>query len=380
MFRRGIRIGQISGINISIDYSWLFIFALFIFLLGGSYFPVAAPGIAIGWYWLAGVLTSLLFFASVVAHELAHSIVARRSGLPIHNITLFFFGGVSELEDEPHTPWEEFKMAVAGPLMSVLVAIIFFIITLLLRPLSARLLMAATTYLWFINAALAVFNLLPGFPLDGGRVFRSIVWRVTGNLTRATYIASTVGQAFGWIMIVGGVLSAFLIRGFLVNGLWFALIGWFLVSAARTSYRQVVLRDALNRVPLQDILNPNVEALSPEMSVEQVVREYFLRESASALPVEEEGRLIGIVSIEDVRNVPRELWASTPIRQILHPVTDEQVLHPDDDAWDAINRMTRTARDQVLVVEPDGRVDGIVTRGAIFRWLQTHTRLMPGEA
>jgi len=209
-------------------------------------------------------------------------------------------------------------------------------------------------------------------------VFRAIVWRVTGNLTRATYIAAFVGQVFGWIMIVGGLLTAFVVPGFGLSGIWLALIGWFLVSAARSSYQQAVLRDTLVRVPLQEMLNPNVEALSPEMSVAEVVRDYFLRESASALPVEEEGRLLGIISVEDVQQIPRDRWSSTPIRELLKPVTDEQVLHPDDDAWNAINRMQQTERDRVLVVEPDGHVDGIITRGAIARWLQTHTRLAPG--
>ncbi|MHB9105624.1 MAG: site-2 protease family protein [Armatimonadota bacterium] len=378
MFGRGMRIGQISGINISIDYSWLFIFALFVFLLGGSYFPLTAPGFPRGWYWLAAVVTTILFFASVVAHELAHSIVARRSGLPIHTITLFFFGGVSQLEDEPHSPWDEFKVAIVGPLTSVVLAGLFFVLALLLGPQTSRLIIVAVTYLWFINLALAIFNLLPGFPLDGGRVFRAIAWRATGNLMRATYLASMVGQAFGWLFIIAGVAGAFLIRGFFLNGLWFAFIGWFLLNAARSSYQQVVMRESLSQVPVQDILNPNVQALAPEMSVDQLVREYFLRESASALPVEEEGRLIGIISVDDVQRVPRERWAVTPIRDILQPVTDEQVLHPGDDAWDAINRMQQTARDRVLVVEPDGHVDGIVTRSAIFRWLQTHTRLQPG--
>jgi Zn-dependent protease len=375
-----MRIGQIGGIGISIDSSWLIIFALFVFLLGFSFFPAAAPGFPAGWYWLAAVLTTLLFFASVVAHELAHSLLARRSGLCVRNITLFIFGGVSQLEDEPNTAWDEFKIAVAGPLTSVLLGALFFLVTLALRPLGIGLLLAALTYLWFINVALAVFNLLPGFPLDGGRVFRALVWRVTGNFLRATRIAAAVGQTFGWILIIGGVASAFFIPGFGLSGLWFALIGWFLVSAARNSYQQTVLRDTLVRVPIMEMLNPNVEALSPEMSVEQVVREFFLRESASALPVEEDGRLLGIVSVEDVQQVPREHWQTTPVRQVLKPVTNEQVLHPDDDAWDAVNRMQQTARDRVLVVETDGHVDGVVTRGAITRWLQTHTRLQPGQA
>ena len=378
MFGRGIRLMQIGGINISIDYSWLFIFALVIFLLGAFNLPALAQGFSPGWYWLAAVAVTILFFASVLAHELAHSIVARRSGLPVNNITLFFFGGVSQLEDEPHSAWDEFKIAIVGPLMSVLLSVVFFAIMFLVGTLNARLLVASAFFLGYINALLAVFNLLPGFPLDGGRVFRSIVWGVTGNLIRATQIASLVGQGFGWLFILGGIAGIFFIQGFTFSGIWIALIGWFLLNAARNSYQQLLLRETLNRVPVQDILNPNVEALPPDMSLEQLVREYFLRESASALPVEEDGRLIGIVSVEDVQRVPRERWADTPVRAVLQPVTDEQVLHPDDDAWDAINRMQRTERDRVLVVEPDGHVDGIVTRGAIFRWLQTHTRLQPG--
>lgn len=378
MFGRGMRIGRIGGIEISIDYSWLFIFALVVFLLGAFNLPALAGGFSPVWYWLAAVAVTILFFTSVLAHELAHSIVVRRSGLPVNTITLFFFGGVSQLEDEPNSAWDEFKIAIVGPLTSVLLAAVFFGLMYLVRPLNARLLAASVFYLGYINVLLAVFNLLSGFPLDGGRVFRSIVWRVTGNLMRATQIASIVGQGFGWLFIIGGIAGIFFIRGFTFSGIWIALIGWFLMNAARVSYQQLLLRETLNRVPVRDILNPNVEALSPDISIEQLVREYFLRESASALPVEEDGRLIGIISVEDVRRVPRERWADTPVRAVLQPVTDEQVLHPDDDAWDAINRMQRTERDRVLVVEPDGHVDGIVTRGAIFRWLQTHTRLQPG--
>lgn len=379
MFTRGFRLVTISGINIRVDYSWLLIFALFIFLLGGEYLPTVVPGAPPVWIWLTAVVTTVLFFGSVVAHELAHSLVARREGIPIHNITLFFFGGVSQLEDEPRSAWDEFRMAIVGPLTSLVLAAIFFVIALLARQ-GNLLVLAALSYLWIINAALALFNLLPGFPLDGGRVFRAIVWGITRDVTRSTFIAAAVGQGFGWLFIIGGVLGAFFLRGFVFSGLWFALIGWFLISAARSSYQQVALRAALNRVPIREVTNPSVEAVPPDMLVGQLVRDYFLRESASAMPVEEDGRLLGLVSVDDVRRLTPDRWESTPVRAILQPVTGEEVLRPGDDAWDAISRMSRTHRDRMLVVEPDGQVDGIVTRGAIQRWLQIHGRFMGGEA
>jgi len=376
--RRGIRIGRIAGVEIDIDYSWLAIFLLFVFLLGYAYFPSAVPRIAIGWYWLAAVLTTLLFFGSVLAHELAHSVVANREGLPVKNITLFLFGGVSQITDEPRTAWDEFKMAIVGPIMSLVIAAVVLGIALSVRVAAGALVYAGLTYLWYINLALAVFNLLPGFPLDGGRVFRAILWGATGNLTRSTYIAALVGQGFGWAMILGGVALMFIVRGGFFNGIWLALIGWFLISAARSSYRQIIIRDALNHLPITAVMNPEVPALSPEMTVEQLITDYFLRESAPVLPVEEDGRLLGMVSIDNVRQVPRERWATTRFRDITTPISQDQVLHPGDDAWDAANRMAQTNRDRLLVVEENGHVDGMVTQGTILRWLQTHTRWASG--
>lgn len=378
--RKGIRLGRIAGVEIDIDYSWLTIFLLFVFLLGYAYFPSTVPGIAVGWYWLAAVITTVLFFGSVLAHELAHSIVARREGLPVKNITLFLFGGVSQITDEPHTAWDEFRMAIVGPLMSLVIGAIVFGIALWVRSTASPLVYAALTYLWYINVALAVFNLLPGFPLDGGRVFRAILWGATGDLVRSTYIATLVGQGVGWVMILVGAVLLLAVRGGFVNGIWLAFIGWFLIRAARSSYQQMIMRNALNRVPIAEVMNPDVPAISPEMTAEQLVTDYFMRESASVLPVVEDGRLLGVVSIDDVRQLPRERWTTTTVREITPQITQEQILRPGDDAWAAINRMAQSNRDRLLVVEENGQVDGMVTQGAILRWLQLHTRLASGEA
>ncbi|HEY3378090.1 MAG TPA: site-2 protease family protein [Armatimonadota bacterium] len=376
---KGLRIGRIFGVTISLDYSWFIIFALFVFLLGSAYLPVVVPKLPVLWYWVVAVFTSLLFFASVLIHEMSHSLVARRRGIPVNNITLFIFGGVSQMEDEPGTPGSEFSMAIAGPLASIGIAIVFFGLAVLTVLFRSPLLYASFTYLWFINLVLAVFNLIPAFPLDGGRVFRAALWHWMGSLQRATRIASVTGQTFGWILIVLGVSSIFYppIRAY--ASIWLALIGWFVVTAARSSYQQVLIKETLSHVPIGDVMNNQVEAVPADINVDHLVTEYFLRESASALPVERNGQLLGMVSVEDVRKLPRELWATTLVSEITPSMEEEQMVHPGDDAWDAANRMSQTNRDRVLVTER-GHVEGVVTRGAIIRWLQTHTTWAMGQA
>ncbi|MHB9131747.1 MAG: M50 family metallopeptidase [Armatimonadota bacterium] len=378
-FGNGFRIGSIGGITIRVDFSWFIIFALFVFMLASVVFPTFAPGIPASGYWLTAFITTILFFGSVLAHELSHALVARRSGIPINTITLFIFGGVAQMEDEPHTPWDEFKMAIAGPIASVLIGVLFLGISFATRGFNSRLIAASLTYLALINIVLAVFNLLPGFPLDGGRVFRAMIWGITKNLRKATYIASITGQIFGWIFIILGVGSLFYRPLANYVNLWMALIGWFLVMAARNSYQQLLVRETLQHVPITELMNPQVEAVPGELSVERLVTDYFLRESPSTLPVERNGTLIGTISVDDVRKLPREQWVSTMVSEIAQPVSEAQVLHADNDAWDAANQISKTNQDGVLVTE-GGHVEGIVTRGAIARWLQTHTRLAPGSA
>ncbi|HEY3415316.1 MAG TPA: site-2 protease family protein [Armatimonadota bacterium] len=378
-FGKGFRIARIGGINISVDYSWFIIFGLLVFMLSSLYLPQLVVGRAIAHYWLAGLAISLLFFGSVLVHELSHAVVARRAGIPINNIVLFIFGGVSQMEDEPGTPWDEFKMAIAGPLASVGIAIVFLGITFLAALAGSRLWVVGFSYLWFINALLAVFNMIPGFPLDGGRVFRAFLWRVTGSLHRGTQIAATTGQGFGWLFIAVGVGGIFWppLRPF--GTLWLALIGWFLVSAARSSYQQLLMRETLSQVPVTDVMTATVETVSPSLTVEELASEYIVRNHVSSFLVEEGGHPLGIVTIDDVRAVPREEWTTRYVRDIVHPLRDGQEVHPGDDAWNAANRMAQTGQEQILVTDQD-HVEGMVTRGAIMRWLQTHGRFAPGHA
>ncbi|OPZ80622.1 MAG: putative zinc metalloprotease Rip3 [bacterium ADurb.Bin429] len=328
-------------------------------------------------YWGSAVMVSLLFFASVLFHELSHALIARRAGIPVNNIVLFIFGGMAQMEDEPASPWDEFKMAIAGPIASVLIAVVFFGAALAAALYGNRLLLASFNYLWFINIVLAVFNMIPGFPLDGGRVFRAGLWKLTGSLRRATWIAALTGQAFGWVLIALGVGSLFYppLRAF--ASIWFALIGWFLVSAARNSYQQTVLKDTLARVPVADVMNPEVTAVTPDVSVQRLVTDYFLRESASSFPVEREGEIIGVVAVEDVRALPREEWELRVVADIMRPLAEERVLHSDNDAWDAASRMAKHNADSVFVTD-DGRMTGIITRATIARWLSTHANWARG--
>jgi Zn-dependent protease/CBS domain-containing protein len=376
-FGRGFRIARIGGIDIGIDASWFVIFILLSVLLATAYLPQVVKGASPLAYWGGGVVISLLFFASVVFHELSHALIARRAGIPVNNITLFILGGVAQMEEEPGSAWDEFKMAIAGPLASLVIAVVFLAMTGLVQ--GSRLWVAAFSYLGVINIVLAVFNLLPGFPMDGGRVFRAFLWRVTGNLRTATAIAAGTGQGFGWLFIIFGLGSLFIPAWRPYSSPWLALVGWFLINAARQSYQQLMLRETLRRVPIGDVMNPSVMTIAPDLPVERLVTDYFLRDGAPAYAIEANGEVIGLVGLEDVRNLPRDEWALRTVRDIMHPMVEEPILHPDADAWDAANTMARRNADSVFV-EDAGHVTGIVTRATIARWLQTHTRWAAGNA
>ena len=327
--RNGFSVGRIFGIRITIDWSWIFIFVLVIWNLGTAvsdlhrfWSPVTIWGVA--------VVAALLFFASVLAHELAHSLVARAQGLPVRTITLFLFGGVSNIQREPRSPAAEFLMAIVGPITSIVLGVIFLVLgaisagTLVQEVMPsmtglASLSPLAIILLWLgqINVLLGLFNLIPGFPLDGGRVLRSILWAATNNLRTATRWASWVGQAIGWLMIIAGVAMVFGARipvlgtGFL-GGLWLAFIGWFLNTAALQSYRQVVIHDILEGVPVARLMRTTVPTVPATISIGDLVHEYVMRTDERAFPVLQDGdHLAGLVCLDDVRKVPREDWDTT---------------------------------------------------------------------
>jgi Zn-dependent protease/CBS domain-containing protein len=386
--RSGFSIGRIFGINIRIDWSWLFIFFLITWNLS-TVFGQAHPGWGPVQIWGMAIVAALLFFASVLAHELAHSLVARARGIPVRSITLFLFGGVSDIQREPSSPAAEFLMAIVGPLTSIVLGgLLVWLAGASVGPLQdtmtnptktvAQLGMLPTLLLWLgsINVILGIFNLIPGFPLDGGRVLRSILWAVVDNLRVATRWASVVGQAIAWLMIIGGISMAFGVQipffgtGF-ISGLWLAFIGWFLNSASVQSYQQVVVHDILEGVPVARMMRSNPPSCSADCSVSRLVHEHIMGTDDHAFPVLDNGRLLGIVTLEDVRGVSRDAWDTTTVREIMTPADQLTVVTADEDAAEALNKLTQRDVGQMPVLR-NGQLVGLLRRRDIVKWLQLH--------
>ena len=280
--KASFKLFRIAGITIGIHYTWIFAFIFFSWTLAQVYFPLSYPGWSAVAYWITGIIAALLIFVSVLLHELAHSLVANARGIPVRSITLFILGGASNLEEEPQKPAAEFAMAIMGPTTSLVLAAIFWGLSRLpgdtTTPLAAIL-----SYMAIINVYLGIFNLLPGFPLDGGRVLRSIIWGSTGNLTRATDIAGMVGQIFGWIFIGLGLFL--MISVSFVSGLWIAFIGWFLNSSADASRKEITLRERLSHVKVRELMNPDIETIRPDAMVQEMVMNIFRKQQGRAVPV-----------------------------------------------------------------------------------------------
>ena len=364
-----LRLGRIAGIEIGIHYTWLLAFILITWSLARYVFPQAYLGTPAS-YWITGVLAALLLFVSVLLHELAHSLVAQARGLAVESITLFIFGGVSNIEEEPEKPAVEFTMAIVGPLTSLVLAGIFFGVFKVVESTNSPL-AAMLFYLAMINALLAAFNLLPGFPLDGGRMLRSILWGTTGDLRKATNIAALAGRFFGWALIAFGIFQ--LLSGNFLGGLWIAFIGWFLSTAADTSRREVTLRENLRGVSVKEIMDPNPETISPQTSVAEVVRDIFFQRRRRAAPVCQDDQIVGIVTLTDIKESAQQKWAQTPVaeimtRQPLHSVT------PEDGLTAAMKIMAQHDINQVLVLH-QGRLVGLLSRADIIRHLQLSQEL-----
>lgn len=387
---RGLRLGRLFGIEITVDPSWLFIALLLTLNLGAGVFPALHPKWDPMLNWSLGLAATLLFFASVLAHELAHSLVAKAKGLPVRRITLFMFGGVSNLEREPHTPGVEFLMAIVGPLTSLALGVLFLVLGSLDvggameavdDPEAAvrRLTPVATMLLWLgpVNLMLGLFNMIPGFPLDGGRVLRSILWARTGDLRRATRWAAGTGQVVAWAFIGTGIGMAFGLQvpffgTGLLNGLWLAFIGWFLNQAALQSVQKQVVEDLLEGVPVGKLMRAEAPTVSPDLTIERLVDEHLLRSDERAFPVVEDGVLLGIVCLEDVRKTPRGEWPTTRVREVMTPTGKLAVVTPRDDASEALAKLSERDVRQIPVVQ-DGHVVGILRRRDVLRWLSLHS-------
>lgn len=363
--KASFRLGRIAGLEVGIHYTWIFAFVLITWTLAEGFFPEAYAGWARATYWITAATAAILLFGSVLLHELAHSLVARRRGLPVEGITLFIFGGVSSLAGESRSAWEEFAIAIVGPLTSIVVAAVTWALWLPMReqndPLAATL-----VYLAMVNGMVGVFNLLPGFPLDGGRVLRSAIWGTTGSSYRATKVAAIVGQGLAFLFIAFGVFQVF--TGNILGGIWIAFIGWFLNGAADSSRKEMLVQETLRGVRVVDVMDRDPETTTPDTAVEVVVRESFMSRGKRALPVHSDGVLVGIVSLSDVKGLHPEEWRATGVGQIM---TREPLITvtPDSDVAQALKLIADRGLNQVLVVA-HGRVMGMLTRESIIRYLQ----------
>ncbi|TMF48316.1 MAG: CBS domain-containing protein [Chloroflexi bacterium] len=370
------RIGKIAGIEIDINVSWIVILVLLTVSLATGWFPQLYPGWSTATYWVVSFISALLLFVSVLLHELAHSLVARRSGLPVKNITLFIFGGVSNIEQEPKSPGVEFQMAVVGPLTSLLIGAVCYLLLLPLRgtrsPLEGILFYLAVT-----NILLGVFNLIPGFPLDGGRVLRSIVWKITGSLAKATRVASISGQVIAYLFIFWGLWQLF--GGNVLNGIWIGFIGWFLLSAAQSANTQVALQSALRGVTVAEVMNPTPPTVPATISLQKLTDEYFLPRGLRCALVTQGDRLAGLITLSDIRHVPREQWGYIPVSQAMIPVERLHVVSPQQSLNDVLPLMAGRDVNQLPVVQ-NGVPVGIVSRDSVMRYLEVRRSLGQGTS
>jgi Zn-dependent protease/CBS domain-containing protein len=385
---QGFRIGRLFGIDVRIDWTWLIIFALVTYSLGTTLGQLHSEWDAT-LRWGVAIVAALLFFGSVLAHELAHSLVSQARGNPVDSITLFLFGGVSSIREEPDSPQGEFLMAILGPVTSLVIGFALLLIAGVaggpLAGLSdpaqviSELGPVRLILLWLgsVNVILGVFNLIPGFPLDGGRVLRSILWAITDDLRRATRWASWVGQGFGWLMITGGISMVFgatipFFGSGLFNGLWLAFIGWYLNNASAQSYQQVVVQDILQGVPVGRMMRTNPPTVSPSASVESLVHERIMGTDEHAFPVVDGGELVGVVTLEDVRSVGKEVWASTTVRDIMTSYGQCTLAGPDEDAAEAMTKLATCDVHELPVLENGGLV-GVLRRQDVIQWLRLHS-------
>jgi Zn-dependent protease/predicted transcriptional regulator len=370
---RSLKLGHILGISIEVDYTWFIVFALVVTGLATGYFPMALPTDPFPIILLLAVFTALALFASVLTHELAHSYVARLNGINISSITLFVFGGVARMTDEPPSAASELRIAAAGPAMSVFLAAVFGSLYVWGQVTGwAQELQTALKLLAGMNFLLAVFNLLPGFPLDGGRLLRAILWKKTGNLGQATRVASGAGQFIGYGLIVWGLLD--ILGGITVGGIWLIFIGWFLVQTAAASYRQMQARQMLSGIPVRHLMTTDVVAVPANITVRELVDNYFLAHGYTAYPVLDGEKLVGCVGLDRVREIAREEWATTTAADIVPPLSAEQVVSPDTDGWDAVTKMAREGQPRLLVTEGD-RLVGMLSQTNVMRLIRTRLEL-----
>jgi len=364
--RHSIPLGKIFGIPIGLDYSWFVIFALLTWMLAGSYYPEEFKHWSPLLYWLMGAVTAILLFVSVLLHELGHSVVALRYKIPVRNITLFLFGGIAQIGAEPPSAIAEFFIAVAGPLVSLALAILFYAVQPFVGGIEP--LLGLAKYLAYINMALVLFNLIPGYPLDGGRVLRAIVWAITGNMSRSTLIAANVGRFFAFLLIFAGVWQMF--TGNLGGGLWIVFIGWFLDSAASVQIQQVMLRGLLTGRRVSEAMSTRCAIIPEDLTLQQLVDEQILGGGQRSFLVNRGDKTIGLITLHRIKTVPRPQWATTLAARVMLPLEKLKCVDPDTELWSALQMMDRNGVNQMPVIR-DQHVIGMLSREDAISFLGT---------
>jgi Zn-dependent protease len=358
-FGRSVTILRVSGIPVRVHASWLVIFVLLTWSLATGWFPARRAGLAVETYWAMGVLGSLGLFVSILLHELSHSFVARHRGLPIKDITLFIFGGVAQMTEEPEDPNTEFWMAVAGPVASVVIALGFWSIVALSRTLTWPAPVAdVAEYLAVLNILLVLFNMVPAMPLDGGRVLRALLWKWRGDPRMATRVTSELGALFGAFLIALGVVS--IVTGNVIGGIWFGVIGLFLRGAAQMGFQQMMVKELLEGETVRGFTNTEVVTVAPGLTLHDLVEHFVYRYHHKAYPVVLGGALLGIVGLDEIKGVPRERWSQVYVADVLVPPTEANTIHPDEEAIAGLKRITETGQPRLLVVEY-GRLVGLLS-------------------
>ena len=364
-----LRIARVFGIPVFVHASWLVIFVLVAWTLATGYFPERHPNLSSGAYWARGLITSLLFFASILLHELGHSMVALRHGIPIRSITLFIFGGVARLARDPQDGRTELKIAAAGPLVSLLLGAIFYSASN--APALGDAGAGVARYLAFINFAVAAFNLVPAFPLDGGRLLRGLLWKATGK-GRATRTAARAGTVFAYFLVASGVLM--LLRGEGLAGVWYVLIGWFLREASTGAYRDVRLDEALAGVTVADAMLREFDTLPAGLSLADAAREHFLRTGYGGYPVLRADSVVGLLCLRDVLKRSPEDRATTSVQAAMTPLTPAIVAAPGDPLLKAASQMAEAGTGRLLVMD-EGRLTGLLTLQSVLRQVSVREKL-----
>jgi Zn-dependent protease len=363
---RTLSLGRIIGIPIELDYSWFLIFALLTWSFAVSYYPAEFTDWSTALYWFTGAATAIMLFVSVLIHELGHSVIALGYKIPIRSITLFIFGGVAQIESEPPKASAEFWIAIAGPVTSTLLALFFFLFQPLLN--QSTPLYGLVKYLASINLLLALFNLIPGFPLDGGRVFRAFVWWITRSLRKATLVAANLGRFIAFLFIFVGFWQMF--SGNFGNGLWIAFIGWFLESASSAQLRQQVIHEALKGHTVGDAMSRSFAEIASNVSLQQLIHDHILLTGQRTFIVKNDGKVVGLLTLHQIKQVPRTEWSTTQVADIMIPDTGIKKVRPDAELWECFSMMNRDGVNQLPVME-NGHILGMLSREDVINFFHT---------